>query len=163
MEGAPNMVQRDYKAKIRELAAPLVEAEGLELIYAECLKMKSRWMVRIFLDKEGGVTLDDCAEISNQLGDILDVHDVPPGQYTLEVSSPGLDRPLERDKDFLKYRGANMFIRVDEKIDGARNFTGKLIDFIDEDGRKTVILDVAGVIRHIPRDRVVKAHLIYEF
>lgn len=157
------MVQRDYEAKIRELAAPVVEAEGMELIYAECLKMKSRWMVRIFLDKEGGVTLDDCAVISNQLGDIFDVHDVPPGQYTLEVSSPGLDRPLKRDKDFLKYRGANVFVRIDEKIEGTRNFRGKLIDFIDEDGRKTLVLDVAGVMRRIPRDRVTKAHLIYEF
>ena len=157
------MVQRDYEAKIRELAAPLVEAEGLELIYAECLKMKSRWMVRIFLDKEGGVTIDDCAGISNQLGDILDVHDVPPGQYTLEVSSPGLERPLERDKDFLKYRGANVFIRVDAKIDGTRNFRGKLIDFIDDDGINTIILDVAGVMRRIPRDRVIKAYLVYEY
>lgn len=157
------MVQRDYETKIRELAEPVVEAEGMELIYAECLKMKSRWVVRLFLDKEGSVTLDDCATISNQLGDILDVHDVPPGQYTLEVSSPGLDRPLKRDKDFLKYLGANVFIRVDEKIDGTKNFRGKLVDFIDEDGRNTVILDVAGVVRRIPRDRVIKAHLIYEF
>ena len=156
------MVQRDYETKIRELAEPVVEAEGMELIYAECLKMKTRWVVRLFLDKEGGVTLDDCAAISDQLGDIFDVHDVPPGRYTLEVSSPGLDRPLERDKDFLKYRGADVFIRVDEKIDGTRNFRGKLVDFIDEDGRKTVILDVAGIVRCIPRDRVIKAHLIYQ-
>jgi len=64
--------------------------------------MKSRWLVRIYMDREeGGVTVDDCALISHQLGDLLDVHDVPPGPYTLEVSSPGLDRPLSRDKDFL--------------------------------------------------------------
>jgi ribosome maturation factor RimP len=157
------MLQRDYEMKIKELAAPVIEAEGMELIYAQCLKMKSRWIVRIFLDKEGGVTLDDCAAVSNQLGDILDMHDVPPGRYILEVSSPGLDRPLERDKDFLKYKGANVVIRIDEKIDGARNFRGKLIDYIDEDGKKTVVLDVAGVMRRIPRDRVTKARLEYEF
>jgi ribosome maturation factor RimP len=157
------MVQQVYKAKIRELAMPLVEEEGMELIYVECLRMKSRWLVRIFLDKEGGVTIDDCAGISDQLGDILNVHDVPPGQYTLEVSSPGLDRPLEREKDFLKYLGSKVFIRVDEKINGTRNFQGKLIDLIDEDGRRTVILDVAGMIFRIPRDRVIKAHVICEF
>jgi ribosome maturation factor RimP len=162
-KGVPYMLQRDYEMKIKELAAPVIEAEGMELIYAQCLKMKSRWIVRIFLDKEGGVTLDDCAAVSNQLGDILDMHDVPPGRYILEVSSPGLDRPLERDKDFLKYKGANVVIRIDEKIDGARNFRGKLIDYIDEDGKKTVVLDVAGVMRRIPRDRVTKARLEYEF
>jgi ribosome maturation factor RimP len=157
------VVQRTREENIRQLAEPLIEAEGMELIYAECLKMKSRWVVRIFLDKEGGVTLDDCAAISNQLGDILDVHDVPPGPYTLEVSSPGIERPLERDKDFLKYRGSPVFIRADEKIDGIRNFRGKLVDLIDENGKKTVIVDVAGALCRIPKDKMVKAHLTCEF
>jgi len=159
MEGDDPMVQRAYEDRIRELAEPVVEAEGMELILVECLRMKSLWMVRLYLDKEGGATLDDCAEISNQLGDILDVNDIPPGQYTLEVSSPGLDRPLHRDKDFLKYRGSNVCIRIDEKLDGIRNFRGKLVDFVDEDGKSMVILDVLGAIRRIPRDRIVRAHL----
>ena len=68
-------------------------ANGMELIYAECLRMPSRWIVRIFLDREGGITLDDCSVISHQAGDILDVHDTPPGPYTLEVSSPGWTGP----------------------------------------------------------------------
>ena len=156
------MSQRAYEEKIRELAEPVVEAEGMELILTECLKMKSRWMVRLYLDKEGGITLDDCAVVSNQLGDILDVHDVPPGPYTLEVSSPGLDRPLDRDRDFLKYRGAEVSVRLDEKLDGSRNFRGKLIDFVDEDGGKVLLMDVMGTIRRIPRDKVVKAHLVYK-
>ena len=153
------MVQRAYEDRIRELAEPVVEAEGMELILVECLRMKSRWIVRLYLDKEGGATLDDCAEISNQLGDILDVNDIPPGQYILEVSSPGLDRPLHRAKDFLKYKGSNVCIRIDEKLDGIRNFRGKLVDFVDEDGKSTVILEVLGAIRRIPRDRIVRAHL----
>lgn len=153
------MVQRAYEDRIRELAEPVVEAEGMELILVECLRMKSRWIVRLYLDKEGGVTLDDCAEISNQLGDILDVNDIPPGQYILEVSSPGLDRPLHRAKDFLKYRGSNVCIRIDEKLDGIRNFRGKLVDFVDEDGKSMVIIDALGAIRRIPRDRIVRAYL----
>jgi ribosome maturation factor RimP len=156
------MVQRAYEEKIRELAEPVVEAEGMELVLAECLKMKSRWMVRLYLDKEGGVTLDDCSGVSNQLGDILDVHDVPPGPYTLEVSSPGLDRPLDRDRDFIKYRGAEVSVRLEEKLDGSRNFRGKLIDFVDEDGGKVLLMDVMGTIRRIPRDKVAKAHLVYK-
>ena len=162
MEGDDHMVQRAYEDRIRELAEPVVEAEGMELILVECLRMKSRWIVRLYLDKEAGATLDDCAEISNQLGDILDINDIPPGQYTLEVSSPGLDRPLHRDKDFLKYRGSNVHIRIDEKLDGIRNFRGKLVDFVNEDGKNMVILDVLGAIRRIPRDRIVRARLEYE-
>jgi ribosome maturation factor RimP len=154
------MAQRVYEGKIRELAEPVVEAEGMELILVECLKMKSRWTVRLYLDKEGGITLDDCAAVSNQLGDLLDVHDVPPGPYTLEVSSPGLDRPLDRDQDFLRYRGAEVSIRLDEKLDGSRNFQGKLIDFVDEDGEKVLLLDVMGTVRRILRDKVIKAHLV---
>ena len=156
------MAQRAYEEKIRELAEPVLEAEGMELVLAECLKMKSRWTVRLYLDKEGGITLDDCAAVSNQLGDILDINDIPPGQYTLEVSSPGLERPLDRDRDFLKYRGADISVRLDEKFDGSRNYRGKLIDFIDEDGGKVLLVDVMGAIRRIPRDKVVKANLVYK-
>ena len=142
------MVQRDYKAKIQELTAPLVEAEGFELIYAECLKMKSRWMVRIFLDKEGGVTLDDCAEISNQLGDILDVHDVPPGQYTLEVSSPGLDRPLKSMVDF-KYRIGET-IRVEFEDADKKKLTAEIIGVKDnevelKDEEKTLVVPLSEI------------------
>ena len=104
-----------YEEQIRQLAEPLLSSEGMELVLAECLKMPTRWLVRIYMDREGGVTVDDCARISNQLGDLLDVHDVPPGPYTLEVSSPGLDRPLDRDKDFLKFAVSRIRLRLGEK------------------------------------------------
>ena len=152
-----------YREKIRQLIEPVIESEGLEIIDLECLKMKFRWLVRIFIDKEGGVTIDDCSEISKQVGDILDVYDVLPGSYTLEVSSPGLDRPLSRDKDFIKYRGSIVRIKTAEKIDGVKNFHGKLNGYLDENGAKILIVDVSGKIYRIPRDMVVKAHLVYEF
>jgi ribosome maturation factor RimP len=152
-----------YREKIRQLIEPVIESEGMEVVDVECLKMKFRWLVRIYIDKEGGVTIADCSEISKQAGDILDVYDVLPGSYTLEVSSPGLDRPLTRDKDFIKYRGSAVRIKTGEKLDGTKNFHGILIDYLDEDGRKTLIVDVSGKNYHIPRDLVVKAHLVYEF
>ena len=152
-----------YREKIRQLIEPVIESEGMEVVDVECLKMKFRWLVRIYIDKEGGVTIDDCSEISKQAGDILDVYDALPGSYTLEVSSPGLDRPLTRDKDFIKYRGSAVRIKTGEKLDGVKNFHGILNDYLDEDGRKTLIVDVSGKIYHIPRDLVVKAHLVYEF
>jgi ribosome maturation factor RimP len=152
-----------YREKIMQLIEPVIESEGMEIIDLECLKMKYRWLVRIYIDKEGGVTIADCSEISKQAGDILDVYDVLPGSYTLEVSSPGLDRPLTRDKDFIKYRGSTVRIKTAEKLDGVKNFHGKLNDYLDENGEKTLIVDVSGKIYHIPRDMVVKAHLVYEF
>lgn len=145
--------------RIRELADPLVESEGMELIHVECVKMQSRWIIRLFLDKESGITIDDCAEISHQLGDILDVHDVPPGPYTLEISSPGPDRPLSRDKDFEKFRGRRIHLKLNEKVDGRKNFDGILVDYINETGEKTIIIDVGGNTLRIPRRRVAKANI----
>jgi len=152
-----------YRQKIIELAEPLIEFEQMELIDVECLKMKTRWIIKIYMDKEGGVTLDDCAEISNQVGNLLDVHDIPPGPYSLEVSSPGLDRPLSRDKDFMKYRGSKVKVKVNGVIHGKRNFHGTLIDFLQEDEKRTLILDEEGKLYYIPRENVVRANLKYEF
>jgi ribosome maturation factor RimP len=149
--------------QIRQLAEPVLASIGLELIQVDCLKMKTRWVVRIFMDREqGGVTLDDCALISNQLGDLLDVHDVPPGPYTLEVSSPGLDRPLQRDKDFLKYRGSRINLRLREKIDGRRHLCGELTDYEDKDGKKVLGVREGGKTYRIPREAVLKANVEYE-
>ena len=152
-----------YRDTIRQLAEPVAEAEGLDLIDVECNRMKSRWLVRIYLDKEGGVTLDDCAGISHQLGDVLNVHDVPPGPYTLEVSSPGLDRPLVRDKDFVKYTGSRVDIRLHEKMEGIRHFRGVLTGFLDEEGQKILTVEASGKTYRIPKDRIAKARLDYEF
>ncbi len=153
----------EYRETIRQFAETVAEAEGLELIDVECNRMKSRWLVRIYLDKEGGVTLDDCAGISHQLGDILNVHDVPPGPYNLEVSSPGLDRPLVRDRDFVKYRGHRVDIRLHQKMEGIRHFRGRLTGFLEEEGQKILTIEVSGKTYRIPKDMIAKARLEYEF
>jgi ribosome maturation factor RimP len=152
-----------YREEIIALVEPVIESEGLELVELECLRMKTRWLVRIFIDREqGGATLDDCTAISHQVGDLLNVHDLPPGPYTLEVSSPGLDRPLTRDKDFEKYRGAKVRIRTREAIDGSRNFLGTLAEVAEQGGRKTVTVDVDGKSVRMNRDNIQKANLEYE-
>ncbi|OIP89997.1 MAG: hypothetical protein AUK24_05325 [Syntrophaceae bacterium CG2_30_49_12] len=156
------MTSQVYRERIRQLVEPVIESEDMELIDVECLKMRSRWVVRIYMDKETGITLDNCSEISNQVGDILDIHEVLPGSYTLEVSSPGLDRPLVRDKDFMKYRGCKVHVRVTEKLEGIRNFRGKLVDFCEEEGKKVLVIDITGKTYRIPRDMVVKANIEYE-
>ena len=152
-------MDNDVKEKIRQLSEPVVASEGMELIHVECIKMHSRWIIRLFMDKEGGITLDDCANISNQLGDIFDIRDVIKGAYTLEVSSPGLDRPISRDQDFVKYRNSRVNIKTSEKIEGIKNFHGILLDYIEESGKKLVLIDIAGKVYRIPRQDVVKANL----
>ncbi len=149
----------DLKEKIRQLAEPVVASEGMELIHVECVKMHTRWIIRLFLDKENGVTLDDCTAVSNQLGDVFDIHDVIKGAYTLEVSSPGFDRPISRDQDFVKYKNSKVNIKTGVKIEGIKNFHGILVDYIEEEGRKMILMDVSGKIYRIPQEEIVKANL----
>ena len=149
----------DVKEKIRLLAEPVVASEGMELIHVECIKMHTRWIIRLFLDKEGGITLEDCTNISNQLGDIFDIREVVNGSYTLEVSSPGFDRPISRDQDFLKYRNSRVDVKTGSKIDGVKNFHGVLLDYIEENGRKLILVEVSGKVYRIPRQEILKANL----
>ena len=151
-----------YRERIIALIEPVIESEGMELVELECLRMKTRWLVRIFIDREGGATLDDCAALSHQVGDLLNVHDLPPGPYTLEVSTPGLDRPLTRDKDFEQYRGSRVRIRTREPIDGSRNFVGTYADYTIEGGRRIVTLDVDGRAVLIDRENIQKANVEYD-
>ncbi len=150
----------DVKEKIWQLAEPVATSEGMELIHVECLKMHTRWIVRLFLDKDGGVTIDDCTTISNQLGDLLDIQDMIKGTYTLEVSSPGFDRPISRDQDFIKYQGFKVNIKTGIKIEGIKNFRGTLSSYIEETGQKFVIVDVSGKTYRIPKSEIVKTNLV---
>lgn len=150
----------DVKEKIWQLAQPVAISEGMELIHVECLKMHTRWIVRLFLDKDGGVTIDDCTSISNQLGDLLDIQDMIKGNYTLEVSSPGFDRPISRDQDFIKYQGFKVTIKTGMKIEGIKNFRGILSNYIEEPGQKFILLDVSGKTYRIPKSEIVKTNLV---
>ena len=153
---------QSHEEQLWQLAESVLTPEGMEAVLVECLRMKAGWLVRIYMDREaGGVTLADCERVSNLLGDLLDVHDVPPGPYTLEVSSPGLDRPLHRDKDFLKYRGSKVILRFREKIEGRRKVSGELVDYIDEGGGKVLVVRAAGQVLKVPREAVHKANLEY--
>ena len=149
----------DVKEKIRQLAEPVIVSEGMELVHVESVKMHTRWIIRLFLDKENGVTLDDCANISNQLGDIFDIREVIKGAYTLEISSPGIDRPLSRDQDFVKYKNSKVNIKTNVKIEGIKNFHGILLDYIEEAGQKLVLIDIAGKIHRIPQQDIAKANI----
>lgn len=150
---------RPIEEAIWILAEPVAAAEGVELIHVECIRMKTRWIVRIFLDKGGGVTLEDCSRVSHVLGDLLEVHDTPPGPYTLEVSSPGPNRPLSRDRDFLRFLGSPVVLRLDGSVEGRRNLRGTILEYEIEEAEKTLLVEADGAIHRIPRKAVLKANL----
>jgi ribosome maturation factor RimP len=113
-------------ARARPLAEALCSAEGLELVLMQYRRERGGRILRLFIDKPEGVTLEDCASVSRELGDLLDVHLPELGPYHLEVSSPGPNRPLARAEDFERFRGQRAKIRTRSSINGQKNFSGVL-------------------------------------
>jgi ribosome maturation factor RimP len=150
---------RSVLTAVTELLEPALEGMGYELVEAEYLCEHGRWVLRLYIDQEKGITLDDCAAVSREIGDVLDSRDLIPHGYVLEVSSPGLDRPLRKEKDFEERIGRKMKIRMAAPVQGRRNFVGTLIDFRD----RTLFLEVDRLTFSLPWSEVEKARLIYEF
>jgi ribosome maturation factor RimP len=113
--------------QVNEVAESLCQAEGMELVHVEYQREPSGRTLRLYIDKPGGVTLDDCMNISRQLGDILDVNLDSDGSYNLEISSPGPNRPLGKKEDFERFKGKEARIKVAEPVDGKKNFKGVLL------------------------------------
>ncbi len=132
---------------------------GFELVDVEFLSEHGRWVLRVYADKEGGITLDDCVSISREIGYLLDVEDMVRQRYVLEVSSPGLNRPLKKKKDYMKAIGKKVKIRISSPINGRRRFTGYLKKFQG----KTVYLETDHNLVGLPFEDIEKASLVYEF
>lgn len=122
--------------KARRLAEEVLGTMGLELVDLTYASEHGRKVLRLYIDKPGGITLDDCGEVSREFGMALDVHDFMPESYDLEVSSPGLDRPLKKESDFKRYIGKRAKIKTREPIEGRKNFKA-LINGV-EDGKVLV-------------------------
>jgi ribosome maturation factor RimP len=145
--------------RVRHLTEPILADRGLTLVEVEFRRESRGWILRLYMDRPGGVTLDDCQKVSEELGDHLDIADVIDWPYHLEVSSPGLDRPLTRDADFVDYAGKAARITTHEPIEGQRNFRGRLAGLADG----AVLLDLAdGRQARIPRGLIAKARLEIE-
>jgi ribosome maturation factor RimP len=134
--------------RVREIAERVAASSGLEIVEVEILGGGKARMLRVFLDKPAagtdplaGVTHEDCANFSREFGTILDVEDVMPGSYTLEVSSPGLDRKLIKAADFARFTGSRMKLTTRQPVDNNRHFEGRLESF--QDGRLKLDLSVA--------------------
>ena len=126
----------DIPERVKQIAGPKAEELGLELIDCEYKKEGGRRVLRIYIDKKGGVGLDDCEAVSRSVEPVLDSEDFIDEASTFEVSSPGLDRPLKTDRDFERYQGEDVEVGLYAAMDGKKKFTGKLL------GRKDGIVSI---------------------
>lgn len=119
------MTKREqYEAKTEAFLLPLMEEYRFELVDVEYVKEAGNWYLRAYIDKEGGFTVDDCETVSRRLSDWLDKEDFIEDSYILEVSSPGLGRPLKKEKDFVRNKGKEVDIKLYRAIDRQKDFTG---------------------------------------
>jgi len=145
---------------IWSLIEPVVEGMGYEVVDIDFRPHSTDGLLRIFIDKSGGIQLEDCEAVSKQVSSVLDVEDPIPGQFNLEVSSPGLDRPLRKQQDFVRFAGEKIKIKLSvPTLEGQRNFTGKLMGMQNEE----VILLADGETHNFPLDSIDKAHIVPQF
>src|SRR6267143_5848478 len=150
----------DIASKIEEVAQRVAQSEGLELVEVEVKGGGNSRLVRIAIDKPEGVTHGDCELVSQQVGTILDVEDVVPGAYTLEVSSPGVERKLLKYKDFERFNGKKIKVSLREPVENSRRWEGTLVSCADG----LIHLEVAeGKTIQFPFDQVEKANLKFEW
>ena len=142
-------------ARVEAIIRDTVEHEGMELVDVAYHREPYGWVLRVFIDRQGGVTVDDCSFISSQLGDILDVQDVMTHRYRLEVSSPGLNRPLKTEKDFQRFIGENLRVTIHAPLDGRTKFKGTL-KRVDTD---MICLDVTDHEVNLHLENIKKARL----
>ncbi len=153
---------RDIPQELRALIEPVVESHGLELVDVELNPGQSNSTLSVTVDtpqNDGRVVVDQCALVSRELESHLDAADPIPNRYRLEVSSPGLDRRLSREKDFESARGSVVKIETRHPLDGRRRFRGRLVDFAE--GKARLVVDGREVA--IPFEEVSRANAVYEF
>jgi ribosome maturation factor RimP len=144
---------------VRQTVEPILTSEGMELVNLEYQREAQGWVLRVYIDREGGVNIGDCARVSAELGTNLEVRDLIPNKYILEVSYPGLTRPLKKLEDYQKYPRHMVRIKTFEPVEGRRNFKGTL------QGAKgdLVQVEVDGRSYGIPLKSIAKANLEFEF
>lgn len=152
-----NMVQANKQ--LQAIIEPAVTALGYELVGIEHLSQGKHSVLRVYIDHENGISVDDCADVSHQVSAVLDVEDPITGLYTLEVSSPGLDRPLFSEAHYQRYVGSLAELRLRSPLDGRRKFKGRLQAV--QDGQ--VVIEVDGVEYSVALDNIDKANLVHEW
>lgn len=150
---------KGIEQKVWPLAERISDELSLEVVDVEFVKEAGRYFLRIYIDKPEGVDLDDCQAFSERIGVLLDEEDPIPQAYYLEVSSPGVERPLKKPADFERFAGREAQIKTFAAIDGQKQFKGKLLGI--RDGQ--VVLDDGKKEHQIPLEQIAKAHLTFDF
>ncbi len=150
------MANATIAERVQEIAERLAIDHGLELVHTEVAGPENKPIVRVFIDKPNGVTHDDCSEMSLHLGTVLDVEDFIHASYTLEVSSPGLERGLYKRADYERFSGSDAKMKTRQPIDGQRNFRGRLLGV---DGNDVLFEDRTNGKVRIPLDIIKQANL----
>jgi ribosome maturation factor RimP len=150
---------RTAPANIQNIIEPVVSALGYELVGVEYLSQGRRSLLRIYIDHANGINLDDCTRVSHQVSGALDVEDLITGQYTLEVSSPGLDRPLFSKEQFTRFIGSEVIVRLSVPVNGRRKFKGVLRDIDDTN----VVLLMDDEETSLPFNSIEKANLVPKY
>ncbi len=150
---AVNIIER-----VEEFISPLLTDMGIELVEIQFRREGHGWVLRLFIDRQGGVTLENCTAVSREVSRYLEVEDPIEQAYHLEVSSPGLERPLKKKDDFIRFAGRRARVKMQEKIDDQRVFIGTLKGVEEDD----VVLSIDGQLHYFPLAGISRARLILE-
>lgn len=160
-EGGEDLSRKEtYEQKAEELISPIVSANGFELVDVEYVKEGGNWYLRAYIDKEGGITVDDCELVSRAFSDKLDEEDFIEDAYIMEISSPGLGRPLKKEKDYARSMGKELEIRTFKAIDRSREFYGILTAY---DDNSVTIEEEDGTVRTFQKSEIALIRLAFDF
>jgi ribosome maturation factor RimP len=152
-------MKESLEKQIETLVEPLVREKGLELVNVEYIKEGTHWYLRLYIDKDGGVDMDDCTNVSHAVSEMLDIKNTIPQAYMLEVSSPGLERPLKKEEDFNRFQGSMVMVHTISQFQGYKKFSGNLVGLINDE----IVLEYEDKRVAIPRTLVKKTHLLLDF
>ena len=154
------MAKQSVEEKVLAMATPLCERLQAEIVDVEWQKEGAQWYLRIFIDCPQGVDHNLCADVSNALGDVLDLADWLPEHYILEVSSPGVERPLKKPLDFQRFAGREIVVKLYQPLEGKKEFIGTLLGFSESN---VLLREKDGKEYAFPLAEIAKAHLYFAF
>jgi len=157
--GRETIVTQEIIDRVKAVANSLLISQKMELVDVEYRREPGGWVLRLFIDKQGGVTLDDCTRVSQEMARSLDVEDFIFNAYRLEVSSPGLDRPLKDERDFIRFCERRIRVKTIDPIGKQKSFKGKLRTCVE--GR--IEMETDGGMVEIPLSNIARANLEVEF
>jgi len=152
--------KKEIQQTVEKIVEPVLVENDYELVDIEFIKEGKNWFLRVYIDKSDGITLDDCQFVNRELSETLDQEDPIPQSYYLEVSSPGLERPLKKESDFERFKGSKIKVKTYILINKQKKFTGILQDC--KDGLVQLQLDTGDNVS-IPFDKIAKANLFFDF